>query len=118
MLNDPVLAGLSRIDDRLDTVNKSIAEVHGRVTELSAKVERHFGRSEEVHRMVMRHETVIDGNSGDGLRARITVAESKIKALGNPARRAVVAQRTSIVGVITAVGAAIGAAIAAVMGAK
>ena len=115
---DPVMAGLAQIEKRLDSVDQSIADVHGRVTELAGKMERHLGRSEEVHKMVLRHEKAIDGNDNEGLRTRMAVLEGKQKAIGDPVRRSVVAQRTSAGSLIVAVVTAIGAGIAAWMSGK
>ena len=105
MTNDERIA---RIHERIDDLGDRFGNVETRLAGLAAGCE-------PCRKLVDRHEADLRGN-GEGLRTRVSVAEARLDAIGDPSRRAKAAQRTSLAGLVTAIFAGIGAILSALLG--
>jgi hypothetical protein len=106
-----------RIHKRIDALEAVLGAKLDRAGEAMARqaeaIARQAGMCGGCQEQLRQHHRELYGNGRSGLVAIVAQHEAQIEDLGDPARRATRANRTSIVAVITAVGSAIAAALAA-----
>jgi len=109
-----------RLHKRIDALEITLGAKLDRASSAIAKqaqvMARQAGICEGCQETIRQHHRELYGNGRSGLIAIVAQHETQIEDIGDPARRATRAGRTSIVAVITAVGSAIAAALAAVSG--
>ena len=109
-----------RIHKRIDALEVALVAKLDRAGEAMARqaeaIARQAGMCGGCQEQLRQHHRELYGNGRSGLVAIVAQHETQIDDLGDPAKRATRAGRTSIVAVITAVGSAIAAALAAVSG--
>lgn len=102
-----------RVHERLDEFLRQNAEQHAAMKQQLAAIQ---GECKPCQALLARHEMDLRGNGDQGLRTRVALVEEEQRRLGDPSRRATLAQRTSLASVATAIATAIWTLIASMLG--
>ena len=84
---------VARVHERLDELFKENAQQH-------ADIKRHLATMQAeckpCQALLARHENDLRGANGEGLKTRLALVEAKQKLIGNPAKQAKRAEKTSL----------------------